>query len=62
MFIRSDKGCQGLGCPDIIFLNSSLPTESQRLDALPSFLWKEMYSAEIHFTELYVLNKIQLQL
>lgn len=60
MFIRSHKGCQGLGCPDSFLLNSSLPTESPRLHALPSFLWKETYNAEIHFTELYVLNKIQL--
>jgi len=60
MFIRSHKGCQWLGCPDILLFNSFLPTKPQRLHALPSFLWKEMYSAEIHFVELYVLNKIQL--
>jgi len=28
--------------------------------SLPSFLWEERYSAQIHSAELYVLNKIQL--
>lgn len=60
MFIRCHTRCQGLGCPDGFLLIPFPPTKPQRLHALPSLLWKEKYSTEINFTELYVLNKIQL--